>query len=144
MPTGASLREAEGEAEGELDLTASTGDDNFIFSLTALYRYSSRAKEDMDETATVRFRHTSYTRFGVWKVVTVDNVTGKGTFGYSTLARTTYQNHMEDLYPRRVVARYTGQTVAVDMSGNLYDGDYRLDVDWDDTQHQREQGRSGH
>ena len=119
------------KAEGELELTEFMGDN---FSLTDLYRYSSRTEVDGDETATVRFRHTSYTRFGVWKVVEVDNVTGKGTFGYSTLARTTYQNHMEDLYPRRVVARYTGQTVAVDMSGNLYDGDYRLAVDWDDTE----------
>ncbi len=119
------------KAEGELELTEFMGDN---FSLTDLYRYSSRTEVDGDETATVRFRHTSYTRFGVWKVVEVDNVTGKGTFGYSTLARTTYQDHMEDLYPRRVVARYTGQTVAVDMSGNLYDGDYLLTVKWDDTE----------
>ena len=103
------------------------------FSLTDLYRYSSRSKVDNDETATARFRHTSYTRFGVWKIVANDNVTGKGTFGYSTLARTTYQDDNEELYPRRVSARYTGQTVAVDKSGNLYDGDYLLAVAWDDT-----------
>lgn len=104
------------------------------FGLNNLYRRSSDTnREDVsgvDHTLIVRFRHTSYTRFGAWAHTTDSTVEDTGFFGYSPLAETTYDVNN---FPRNVQAEDVGRTVAVTAEGALYDGDYSLVVDWSDS-----------
>ena len=113
----------------EIDSFGSDADD--LFQLSSLNN-TTRSKIKGSNTATVRLRNTSFARFGVWKIVdsSNNNSTTDGVFGYSPLAKTSYSGAGDDLYPRRVSAVYTGRTVAIDNSGNLYDGSYQLKVDW--------------
>ena len=115
-------------------VTVDTFTEGDAFSLTTL---NSTTKSKNDLTATVRLRSTSFARFGVWRLVDskgtsdiTDDTTTTGFFGYSPLGRAQYTGNGDPKYPRRVDATYTGSTVAIDKSGNLYDGSYTLSVDW--------------
>ena len=103
------------------------------FSLSNLVN-TTRDQTEGALKAWVRLRHTSFTRFGVWKLVNSTDqnnpVTTSGVIGYSALARTIYSGETAKFQPRRVFASYSGRTVAIDGNGNLYDGKYLLTVNW--------------
>ena len=117
-----------------------TADTLTIPGFSHVYPLSSLAtgsRKIDDLTATIRLGRTSLTRFGAWKLVnsandppTVDN---SGTFRYSQLLPTSYSGDDANLRPLRGIARYQGTTVAVDSSGDLFNGNYRLNVTWDST-----------
>ena len=104
------------------------------FGLNNLYRRSSDTNTEnvsnVDHTLAVRFRRTSYTRFGAWAHTTENGFESSGIFGYSPLGATDFDANN---FPRNVDARYVGRTVAVDGTGKLYDGDFTLTVEWSDT-----------
>ena len=104
------------------------------FGLNSLYRRSSDTNTEnvggTDHTLAVRFRRTSFTRFGAWSHISEDGFQSSGTFGYSPLGATDFDANN---FPRNVDARYVGRTVAVDGAGKLYDGDFTLSVEWSDS-----------
>ncbi len=83
-------------------------------------------------TATLRIGTTSLTRFGAWKLVdstdAANPATTSGVFNYSQLSETDFGTNFR---PLRGIAQYAGRTVAVDSDGDLYNGNYRLNVTWD-------------
>jgi hypothetical protein len=113
-----------------LTITALVSDGSpYVYSLSGL-----GTKTFGDLTATFRLRNTSLTRFGAWKLV--DSSTDpagvtSAAFYYSQLSPTDYGSTNANLRPLRGIAHYAGRTVAVDSSGDFYDGSYRLNVTWD-------------
>ena len=88
---------------------------------------------NQDYSISLRYRNTRFTRFGAWADTAGTTVT-RGVFGYATLAETRFDGTVEtnNIYPRNVSAVYNGRTVAVSPGGTLYDGEYILNVAWDD------------
>ncbi len=96
----------------------------------------------------VWFASTDYTRFGAWRrqttpeaesgYVNVNGVTdddggtsdGPGAFAYSSLAPTTYSSLTDPTYPGGGTARYSGETVAVQLTV-FYQGTIDVVVMWD-------------
>lgn len=120
-----------------IDTTADTLEITGFSHVYALVGLSSSSTTISDLTATLRLRNTSLTRFGVWKLVDASNdppkISSSGAFSYSQLSPTDYSGANSDFRPLRGIAQYAGRTVAVDSSGDLYDGNYRLNVTWDDS-----------
>ncbi len=114
---------------GSITTTALTIEDpDHIYALSSLTGRTAANKR-----ATIRLRNTSLTRFGAWTLVGTDSANpsmDSGIFTYSQLAPTSYGGANADYIPRRGSAHYAGRTVAVDSTGDLYDGTYRLGVTW--------------
>lgn len=90
----------------------------------------NNTKTETNKKATIRLGKTSLTRFGAWKLEdsTQDpTAVTTGLFAYSQLTRSDFG---AEYYPRRVEARYSGRTVMIDSSNNMFDGSYVLDVNW--------------
>ena len=107
--------------------TFSGGD---AFSLSTL---SPSTKSSGTLRATVRLERTSFAGFGVWRLVETnddpDTITS-GFFAYSSLAQATFNDQDDKYYPGRVRAQYAGRTRAIDGNGNIYNGNYLLNVTW--------------
>ncbi len=111
-----------------------TIDSDHDYTLSGL---ASRTITVNNKALTLRLRNTSLTRFGAWKLVDSSDAsniqTTRGVFTYSQLAQTNYGGTNANYLPIRGGARYAGRTVAVDSSGDLYDGSYQLSVTWNAT-----------
>ena len=91
----------------------------------------------------VHFGSTDYGRFGAWAKSERENALSDATddvardeepdvFAYSPLEQTEFDSR-DPNYPSNFMARYTGQTRAVDQTSDgpvFYDGDISLNVDW--------------
>ncbi len=104
------------------------------FELSSLRSMSRIDPADSNKTATIRLQNTSLTRFGAWTLVDrtdqANPVTTSGVFNYSQLTPTVFGTNSR---PLRGIAQYAGRTAAVDSDGDLYNGNYRLNVTWDST-----------
>ena len=100
------------------------------FSLSTL---SPSTKSAGTLRATIRLGKTSFTGFGIWKLVETNNdpdTFTTGVFAYSSLAQATYNDVDETYYPGRVRAQYAGKTMAIDGNGTMHSGSYVLNVTW--------------
>ncbi|MCY4598134.1 MAG: hypothetical protein OXC19_25460 [Bryobacterales bacterium] len=101
------------------------------FELSSLRSMTRSDPADSNKTATIRLQNTSLTRFGAWTLVDRTNqanpVTTSGIFNYSQLTPTVFGTNSR---PLRGIAQYAGRTAAVDSDGDLYNGNYRLNVTW--------------
>lgn len=102
------------------------------FELSSLRSMTRIDPADSNKTATIRLQNTSLTRFGAWTLVDrtdqANPVTTSGVFNYSQLTPTDFGTNSR---PLRGIAQYAGRTAAVDSDGDLYNGNYRLNVTWD-------------
>ncbi len=133
------ISHADGDDEVTITVSGFDLDDgDGVFELRDLYRTSSHTDtetvDDPDKnTLRVLSRHTRYTRFGAWAHTRVtdddSSVPAAGWFRYGALPATPAEAISQQV---RVEAEYNGRTVAVDTgTGDLYNGDYTLAVDWD-------------